>query len=280
MAGVDWTRVPDDADAGRQMHDLMAELYPICRSISGEGLRETLRRVSGVVPLELTEVPTGTAVFDWTVPNEWNIREAWIEGPEGRRVIDFADSNLHVLNYSAPVRTRLPLAELRSHLYSDPDRPDVIPYRTSYYEEKWGFCLSDSLLESLPDGEYEAVIDSTLEPGSLTYGEALVPGAEENEVLLSTYCCHPSLATTTSRVSSSSRCSARCSRRWSAGTAIACSSAPARSARSRGSPQRGARRRIRHGLVVSCVGDPRRVHVQAKQARERRDRRGGRQRPP
>jgi aminopeptidase-like protein len=193
MAGIDWAAVPEDAGTGREMHDLMRELYPICRSISGDGVRETLRRVGALLPLEITEVASGTRVFDWTVPKEWNIRAAWIDGPDGKRVVDFADSNLHVLSYSVPVRARMTLAELREHLYSDPARPDVIPYRTSYYEEKWGFCLPHRQLESLPEGEYDVCVDSTLEPGSITYGEALLPGAEEAEVLLSTYVCHPSL---------------------------------------------------------------------------------------
>ena len=146
------------------------------------------------VPLEITEVPTGTEVLDWVVPQEWNIAEAWIAGPDGNRVVDFADSNLHVLGYSVPVRERLPLAELKEHLFTLPEHPDWIPFRNSYYTPNWGFCLQHSRLESLPEGEYEVCIDSTLEDGSLTYAEALVPGETADEVLVSGYACHPSMA--------------------------------------------------------------------------------------
>jgi aminopeptidase-like protein len=144
--------------------------------------------------LETTEVPTGTEVLDWVVPQEWNIAEAWIAGPDGNRVVDFADSNLHVLGYSVPVRERLPLAELKEHLFTLPEHPDWIPFRNSYYTPNWGFCLQHSRLETLPEGEYEVCIDSTLEDGSLTYAEALVPGETADEVLVSGYACHPSLA--------------------------------------------------------------------------------------
>src|SRR5262249_8497587 len=156
---------------GRRMHRFIGQLYPICRSITGDGLRETLRRIREHIPLEIHEVPTGTPVFDWTVPREWNIRDAWVKDETGATVIDFKESNLHLVNYSIPVRRRLRLAELREHLHSLPDRPDWIPYRTSYYEENWGFCLADGRLQRLPDGEYEVLIDSSLEAGSLSYGE-------------------------------------------------------------------------------------------------------------
>ena len=175
------------------MTELLKRLFPICRSLTGNGVRQTLDIVGAQIPLERTEVPTGTQVFDWTVPREWNIRGAWLDGPQGR-ICDFADSNLHVLGYSVPVNERLSLDELRPHLFSDPERPEVIPYRTSYHNENWGFCLPHELVERLSDGEYEAVIDSTLDDGSLTYAEHVVPGASEDEVLLSTYVCHPSLA--------------------------------------------------------------------------------------
>jgi len=140
------------------------------------------------------EVASGTAVLDWTVPPEWNIRDAWIEGPDGQRVVSFRDSNLHVVSYSVPVRRRMRLSELRQHLFTVPDQPDVIPYRTSYYKEDWGFCLPHRQLEQLPDGEYEVYIDSTLENGSLTYGELCIPGTSREEVLISCHVCHPSLA--------------------------------------------------------------------------------------
>jgi aminopeptidase-like protein len=194
MAAIDPQTLPDAEQVGAELHDFVRQLFPLCRSITGDGLRQTLALIGERIPLEVTEVPTGTQVFDWTIPQEWNIRGAWIDGPDGERVVDFADSSLHVLGYSAPVRERLPLAELKQHLHSLPEHPDWIPYRTSYYEPNWGFCLPHRLLESLPAGEYEVCIDSTLTEGALTYAEALVPGASEEEVLLSAYACHPSLA--------------------------------------------------------------------------------------
>jgi len=167
---------------------------PYPRSITGNGVRQTLEVVRARVPLQVTEVPTGTAVLDWTVPREWNVREAWIAGPDGQRVLDFAQSNLHLVGYSTPVRARMSLAELRPHLHSLPDRPNLVPYRTSYYVEAWGFCLSDRQLEQLPDGEYDVCIDASLTDGALTYGELLVPGSSADEVLVSTHVCHPSMA--------------------------------------------------------------------------------------
>lgn len=175
------------------MHRLMAELYPICRSLTGDGVRETFAILQRDVPLEVTEVPSGTQVFDWTLPREWNIRDAWIAAADGTRVVDFRRSNLHVLGYSVPVRTRLPLSELREHLFTDPGNPDWIPFRTSYYDENWGFCLSQRQLEQLPEGDYEVVIDSSLSDGSVTYAEAYLPGEESDEILFSAYTCHPSL---------------------------------------------------------------------------------------
>ncbi len=180
--------------AGEEMHAFMRELYPICRSITGEGLRRTLAAIGARLPLQMSEVPTGTEVFDWTVPKEWNLRDAYLKGPGGEKVVDFRAHNLHVLNYSAPVRAKLPLSELKAHLQTLPDHPAWIPYRTSYYKEAWGFCLTHDLLASLPEGEYEAVIDSTLEPGALSYGEHLIQGESEAEVLISCHVCHPSLA--------------------------------------------------------------------------------------
>jgi aminopeptidase-like protein len=181
-------------DPGEAMHAFIAEAFPICRSITGDGVRRTLARIAERIPLAIHEVPSGTPVFDWTVPREWNIRDAWIKDPSGRKVVDFQDSSLHVLNYSVPVHARLPLAELRQHLFTLPGKPSLIPYRTSYYKEAWGFCLAHNHLEALPEGEYEVLIDSTLADGSLTYGECFLPGDEEREVLLSTHVCHPSLA--------------------------------------------------------------------------------------
>jgi aminopeptidase-like protein len=183
-----------DLDAlGREMYACVADLYPICRSITGNGVRETLRRLQRHVPLALHEVPTGTRVFDWTIPKEWNIRDAYVKNSKGQRIIDFNRSNLHVVNYSVPIKARMPLSELRPHLFTLPDHPEWIPYRTSYYKETWGFCLSHRQLVELEDDEHEVCIDSSLEPGHLTYGELLLPGETADEVLISCHVCHPSL---------------------------------------------------------------------------------------
>jgi aminopeptidase-like protein len=181
-------------DVGEEMHAVVARLFPICRSITGEGVRETLRILGERIPLEVHEVPTGTQVFDWRVPKEWNIRDAYVADERGERVIDFHASNLHVVGYSVPVRSRLSLARLRSRLFTLPDRPTWIPYRTSYYKPAWGFCLSHQTLLELADAEYEVCIEATLEDGHLTYGELHLPGASEDEVLVYAHTCHPSLA--------------------------------------------------------------------------------------
>jgi aminopeptidase-like protein len=184
----------DPLAAGERMFALIEQLFPICRSITGNGVRETLAYVRERIPLETQEIPTGTPVFDWTIPNEWNIRDAWIKNAAGDKVVDFQRSNLHVVNYSAPVHKKMTLSELRPHLHTLPERPDDIPYRTSYYNPTWGFCLSQRDLEGLPEGEYEVCIDSTLAAGSLTYGECVLPGKREEEILISCHVCHPSLA--------------------------------------------------------------------------------------
>jgi aminopeptidase-like protein len=239
------------------MYALVQELYPICRSITGDGVRRTLEILSRHVPLTVREVPSGTSVLDWTVPKEWNIRDAWIADGSGARVVDFRKSNLHVVNYSAPVRTRLPLAKLKRHLHALPDRPDLIPYRTSYYEETWGFCLTQRQLDSLPEGEYDVCIDSTLEAGSLTYGELLLPGTTDEEVLISTHVCHPSLCDDNLTGIAVSVLLAR---------ALAALPERRRSVRFLYAPgtigaitwlaQNGERaRRVRHGLTLTCLGD-------------------------
>ena len=179
---------------GADMHALATDLYPICRSITGDGLRTTLKRLQQHVPLEIREVKSGTQVLDWTVPKEWNIRDAYVADAAGKRVIDFRQSSLHILNYSTPIRKTMPLAELKPHLFTLPDHPDWVPYRTSYYSEAWGFCAAHRVVQALPAGDYEVVIDSTLEPGSLSYGELVIPGETRDEVLLSCHSCHPSLA--------------------------------------------------------------------------------------
>lgn len=178
----------------RDLWPLMRTMYPICRSITGDGVRQTLDLVQQWIPLEQTEVPSGTAVFDWEIPNEWNIRDAYIADQDGRRVVDFRAHSLHVVNYSVPIRRSMTLGELQPHLYSLPDRPDWIPYRTSYYGDNWGFCLRHRDRERLGPGPFEVVIDSTLTPGSLTYAECVVPGASAGEALIYTHTCHPSLA--------------------------------------------------------------------------------------
>jgi len=180
-------------DVGTAMHNFIADLYPICRSITGEGVRETLRRIQKRIPLEIHEVASGTKVFDWTVPLEWNVSDAFVKNEAGERVIDFKANNLHLMSYSAPLQKKMRFADLKPHLFSLPDHPNWIPYRTSYYQENWGFCLGHKNLEQLADGEYEVVIDSSLQPGSLTYGECYLPGESSDEVLISCHVCHPSL---------------------------------------------------------------------------------------
>ncbi|MFG2575721.1 DUF4910 domain-containing protein [Streptomyces sp. NPDC048481] len=179
---------------GDDMHALVRRMYPLCRSITGDGVRATLDIVGEYLPLTVHEVPTGTRVLDWTVPQEWNIRDAYIAGADGKRVVDFAASSLHVLGYSVPVSARMPLAELREHLHTLPEHPSWVPYRTSYYQPQWGFCLSQETLDAMPDGEYEVCVDSTLADGHLTYAEHVVPGEVSDEVIVSCHVCHPSLA--------------------------------------------------------------------------------------
>jgi aminopeptidase-like protein len=249
---------PDVPSAGEEMWELLAALYPICRSITGEGVRETLRAVQTLVPLDTHEVPTGTAVLDWNVPREWNIRDAYIATPDGRRVVDFRASNLHVMGYSVPVRRRMTWAELDPHLFSLPDHPDWIPYRTSYYSEAWGFCLADNVRRRLDrDVEYDVCIESTLADGALTYGEYFLPGATDDEVLFSCHCCHPSLANdnlsgvvvATYLARALTVRPRRCSYRFLflPGT-IGPITWLARN------EQRAAR--IKHGVVIACAGDP------------------------
>ena len=193
MSAGDSIKTLDSQDFGKAMHDFVAELYPLCRSITGEGVRETLRLVQKRIPLDIHEVASGTQVFDWTVPLEWNIRDAYVKNRAGERVIDFKASNLHVVNYSQPIRKLMKLEELKPHLHTLHEHPDWVPYRTSYYKDNWGFCLSQKQLSQMADEEYEVCIDSSLTQGTLTYGECYLPGASTDEVLISCHVCHPSL---------------------------------------------------------------------------------------
>jgi aminopeptidase-like protein len=184
-------------ELGRQMHALATELYPICRSVTGPGVRQTLAHLAKIVPLETFEVPSGAKVFDWEVPREWSIRDAYIKDESGRRVIDFQQLNLHVVGYSLPVHRKMSWSELKPRLHFLPENPDWVPYRTSFSKENWGFCLSYRKfldLDALGERTYEVCIDSSLEQGSLTYGDVFVPGETDDEVLISTHICHPSLA--------------------------------------------------------------------------------------
>lgn len=242
---------------GSTLHQFVADLYPICRSLTGDGVRQTLAAIAQRIPLAVHEVPSGTPVFDWTVPPEWNIRSASIRRCSGETVVDFADSNLHVVGYSEPVRARVSRAELDAHLFSLPAHPDWIPYRTSYYSRTWGFCVTDRQRASLTDDAYDVAIDATLAPGALTWGECVLPGSTSDEILVSCHVCHPSL----------------CNDNLS-GIAVATFLARALA----GAPRRHTVRvlfipgtigsitwlarheevaaRIRSGLVLTCVGDP------------------------
>lgn len=183
----------ESQDIGQEIYKIITDLYPICRSITGNGVRETLKIIKDYIDLKIHEVPTGTEVFDWEVPKEWNIKDAYIKNLKGEKIVDFNQSNLHVVNYSVPVNKVVGLEELKTHLFTLPDYPERIPYRTSYYKESWGFCLSHEQLLTMNDAEYEVCIDSTLEPGYLTYGEYYLQGESQEEILISCHTCHPSL---------------------------------------------------------------------------------------
>ena len=243
---------------GEELYKLVAELYPICRSITGDGVRRTLEIVDREVGgLEVSEVPTGTQVLDWTVPREWNVRDAWVADAAGRRVIDFQASNLHLVGYSTPVRATMGLAELKEHLFTVPDQPDWVPYRTSYYAERWGFCASQRLVDSLLDGDYEVCVDSTLADGHLTYGEHLVEGRTSEEVLVSCHVCHPSLANDNlSGIAVASRLArllAESRPRYSYRFLFIPGTIGSITWLARNEDNLG---RVRHGLVLSGVGDP------------------------
>jgi len=238
------------------MYSVIEALYPICRSITGEGVRQSLSILSKYIPLEIHEIPSGTKVFDWTVPKEWNIRDAYIKNSKGEKIIDFKNSNLHILNYSVPIKDKMNFDTLKKHLHTLPEHPNWIPYRTTYYDETWGFCLSHNQFLELQEEEYEVLIDSSLEDGYLTYGEYYLPGETENEILISCHICHPSLCNdnlsgmvlTTFLAKYLSSVSLRYSYRfifipgtigsitWLSKNELSLS-------------------KIKHGLVVACVGD-------------------------
>lgn len=183
----------DSHKSGKFMYDLARRLYPICRSITGNGVRETLSILNEILPVSITEIESGTKVFDWEIPDEWNINDAWIKSPDGEKIVDYKKLNLHVLNYSEPINKRVDFDDLKNNLYSIPEYPDWIPYRTSYHHRQWGFCLSHSQLQTLQNVAYEVFIDSEIKPGALTYGEIFIPGKSDEEFVFSCHICHPSL---------------------------------------------------------------------------------------
>jgi aminopeptidase-like protein len=243
---------------GQHLYQLVAELYPICRSITGNGVRETLKLMQRHIPLEIQEVPSGTEVFDWVVPPEWNIRDAYIKDAQGQTIVDFKTCNLHVVNYSIPVHQTLTLSDLKAHLFTLPDYPDWIPYRTSYYKENWGFCLSHKQYLQLPEQDYEVYIDSSLEPGFLTYGEYYLPGETTDEVLISCHICHPSLCNDNLSgiavaVFLAKHLSQLPQRRYSYRFLFIPGTIGSITWLCRNEVQTA---KIQHGLVLTCVGDP------------------------
>jgi aminopeptidase-like protein len=254
---ADLLKQVDFREEGRIVYALIERLYPLCRSITGNGVRRSLRLLRETTPLALREVTTGTEVFDWTVPDEWNIRDAYITNQAGERVVDFRNSNLHVLNYSVPVNRIMSLEELRPHLFTIPEAPELIPYRTSYYQRNWGFCLTQHQLDELKEGQYHVYIDSTLHPGHLTYGEFRIQGETDEEVLISCHSCHPSLCNDNlSGMAVAARLAAllqnlslRYSYRflWVPGTIGSITWLAL---------NESILSRIKHGLVLSCLGDP------------------------
>jgi aminopeptidase-like protein len=254
---IDWENVSDEATIGKELLELIGELYPLPRSLTGPGVRATLEVLRREVPLELIETPSGTAVFDWSVPREWTIRGAYIEGPAGDRVLDLANSTLHVLGYSTPIDATVSLEQLRAHVFTHHDDPDLVPYRTSYWDEQWGFCMSRRQLDALAPGDYHVVIDSTLADGSLTSGELRLSGAGEDEFLLSTYVCHPALANDNlsgvvvlwalAKILARQQLAYSYRLLWSPGTLGPLCFLQR---------NRDGLARVRHGLAISCVGDP------------------------
>ena len=243
--------------AGIAMYQMATKLYPICRSITGDGFRESLMILQQQIELEIHEVPTDTRVFDWTIPMEWNIRDAYVKNSWGEKVIDFQKSNLHLVNYSLPVHTKIALPELKEHLFTIPEHPDWIPYRTTYYKETWGFCLSFNQLQQLDDDEYEVCINSSLTNGYLTYGEYYLAGKTSEEILISCHCCHPSLcndnlsgialSTYLAKLLTGKQLKYSYRFLFIPGTIGAITWL---------SLNKNQVHKIKHGLVVACVGDP------------------------
>ena len=245
-------------DLAEALHALVRRLFPICRSITGDGVRQTLAIVSEYLPdLQVHEVPSGTPALDWTVPREWNVRDAWVKNQHGERIIDFRAHNLHLVSYSVPVHGWFTRAELDEHLHSLPAQPDLIPYRTAYYADAWGFCLPHSQRLALPEGPYEVCVDSTLAPGRLTYGELLLPGEQAEEVLISCHICHPSLANDNlaglAVATYLAQYLARAPRRYSYRFVFVPGTIGALTWLSRNAEAAG---RVRHGLVLALLGEP------------------------
>ena len=254
-------QINDSDEIGQQVYDLARRLYPICRSVTGNGIRETLQILQEHVPFVVHEIPSGTPVFDWVVPEEWNIKDAWIKNSRGEKVVDFQKNNLHVLQYSIPISKRLSLAELKDHLFTIPDKPKWIPFRTSFFKKNWGFCLSHEDFLALEEGDYEVNIDSTLRPGHLTYGEYFVPGQYTDEVVVYTHICHPSLANDnlsgigilTFLAKNLMNCKPRLSYRF----VLAPGNVGAIAWLALNERRTAA---IRHGLVLACLGGPGDIH--------------------
>ncbi|WP_280971385.1 DUF4910 domain-containing protein [Bradyrhizobium sp. ISRA430] len=244
-------------ESGQALYQFVAQMYPICRSITGDGVRRTIDLIRNHVALTTCEVPSGLQVFDWTVPPEWNVRDAYIKNSAGERVVDFKKSNLHLLGYSIPVRAQMTLDELRPHLYTDPEKPDWTPYRTSYYKATWGFCMPHNQLLAMQEDDYEVRVDSSLGPGHLTYGELRVVGRTSEEVLISCHICHPSMcndnlsgiAVATALAQYLSKMELRYTYRFVfvPGTIGSITWLALNEARVG---------RVKHGFVLTCVGDP------------------------
>lgn len=256
MNVVDRNSARDAATVQQDIWALVCRLYPICRSLTGNGVRQTLDILREYIPLTVHEVPSGTPVFDWTVPKEWNIRDAYVRDPRGRKIIDFKRLNLHVVSYSIPIRKRMSLAELSEHLHTLPEHPDWVPHKTSYFRETWGFCLSHRQFQELSDGEYEVCIDSSLEDGHLTYGEYFLEGETADEVLLSCHICHPSLCNDNLSGLGIATCLAdhlgRCKRRYSYRFVFIPTTIGSITWLARNEDRVPY---IKHGLVLTCLGD-------------------------